>query len=70
MSLTAETQRLLTVAEVARKLGVSRVAAYRLINAGILPAYRIGPNGDTGPLRVAAHELDEWLDSRRTGSAA
>lgn len=70
MVTESETPRLLTVAEVARSLGVSRVAAYRLVRAGILPAYRVGPNGDTGPLRVDARDLDVSLDSRRTGSAA
>ena len=61
-----EREKLLTVAEVAERLGVSRVTAYRLVQSGILPAYRVGPNDAAGPLRVNARELDEWLDSRRT----
>lgn len=66
MTTATDTPRLLTVKEAARSLGISREAAYRLVRSGILPAYRVGPHGDTGPLRLDAAELDDWLESRRT----
>jgi excisionase family DNA binding protein len=69
MTTATDTPRLLTVKEAARSLGISREAAYRLVRSGILPAYRVGPHGGTGPLRVDANELDEWLSSRRTTKA-
>lgn len=66
MTTATATTRLLTVREAARSLGISREAAYRLVRSGILPAYRVGPHGDMGPLRVDANELGEWLESRKT----
>jgi excisionase family DNA binding protein len=68
---TTDTQRLVTVREAAKTLGISREAAYRLVRAGILPVYRVGPSDATGPLRVDRAELNEWLEHRRTtGEAA
>jgi excisionase family DNA binding protein len=53
---------LLTVAQVARRLNVSKPTVYRRIYEGRLPALRIGE--DVGPLRVDEAELKRWLYSR------
>jgi excisionase family DNA binding protein len=49
---------LLTVAETARRLNVSKPTVYRRIYEGQIPAVRIG---EPGPLRVPADELEQWL---------
>ncbi len=54
-------QQLLTVAELAKRLRISRPTAYRLIGSGRLRAYRVGPS-DTGALRVDVRELDRLID--------
>jgi excisionase family DNA binding protein len=57
---TAETStRLLTLAEVARRLSVSRATVYRMVYDGRLPAVRLGGRG--APLRVDEAELERWL---------
>jgi excisionase family DNA binding protein len=53
--------RFLTVGEVAAILRVSTMTVYRLINAGQLPAVRIGRS-----FRVREGELDRYLDERHT----
>lgn len=53
--------RLLTVAEVAAALRVSTMTVYRLINAGDLPAARIGRS-----FRVRTEDLDRYLADRFT----
>ena len=50
---------LLTVADAAKRLNVSRPTIYRRISEGSLPALRIGPG--TGPLRIDPVELECWL---------
>ena len=52
-----ETTNLLTVAEAAVELRLSRPTVYRLIAADKLPACRIG-----GSLRINAHELRALLE--------
>jgi excisionase family DNA binding protein len=56
--VTSETPSLLllSVAEVAARLRVSRVTAYRLIWRGALPALRVG-----GQIRIDVRELEDWL---------
>jgi excisionase family DNA binding protein len=49
---------LLSPAEIAELLGVHRASVYRRIQAGELPAIRLG--GD-GPLRVHGDDLEAWL---------
>ena len=49
---------LLTVADAAKRLNVSRPTIYRRISEGSLPALRIGTGG---PLRIDAVELECWL---------
>lgn len=47
---------LLTVAEAAERLRVSRPTLYRLISRGDMPALRVG-----GQIRLDAQELERWL---------
>lgn len=51
----------LTVREVAAVLRVSNMTVYRLINAGELPALRVGKS-----LRLRKDDLDDYLASRYT----
>jgi excisionase family DNA binding protein len=53
--------RFMTVGEVAAVLRVSSMTVYRLINAGQLPAVRIGRS-----FRVHEAELDRYLAERHT----
>lgn len=53
--------RFMTVGEVAAVLRVSNMTVYRLINAGQLPAVRIGRS-----FRVREEELDRYLAERHT----
>lgn len=53
--------RFMTVGEVAAVLRVSNMTVYRLINAGQLPAVRIGRS-----FRVPEEELDRYLAERQT----
>jgi excisionase family DNA binding protein len=53
--------RYMTVGEVAAVLRVSTMTVYRLINAGQLPAVRIGRS-----FRVREGELDHYLAERHT----
>jgi excisionase family DNA binding protein len=51
---------LLSIAEVAGRLGLSSSAVYRLVYAGKIPAHRIG-----GRLRFREAEIEAWLESTR-----
>lgn len=51
-----DNEALLTVAEVARELRVSTMTVYRLVQAGELPAFRIGKN-----YRIKRNDLDAYL---------
>jgi excisionase family DNA binding protein len=51
----------LTVGEVAQMLRVSNMTVYRLINAGQLPAVRVGKS-----YRVREEDLDSYLAVRFT----
>jgi excisionase family DNA binding protein len=55
-----EPANLLTVAEVAERLQVSVWTAYRKIEAGVIPAVRLG-SGKRAPIRVSEAELEWWL---------
>lgn len=57
---TIEETRLLTVGEVALLLRQSERVVREKINAGVLPAVRIGP-GPRAPLRVDRREFSQWL---------
>ncbi len=53
--------RFLTVAEVAALLRVSNMTVYRLINAGELPAVRVGKS-----YRLRDDDVDKYLGDRYT----
>ncbi len=55
-----EKQRLLKVTEVARHLGVTRQAVYRLIHSGEIPYLRLTAHR----IRVRLTDLDEWVNSK------
>jgi excisionase family DNA binding protein len=67
MFADATQAKLLSPAEVAATLGVTRATVYRYIDTGSLPAVRL--SGD-GPLRVDASQLEDWLRSHATGGGA
>lgn len=56
---------LLTVAEAAELLRVSKPSVYRAIRNGGLPAVR--PAGD---VRIRPDDLEAWLETRRVGAPA
>lgn len=56
----SDTRILLTTAEVARLLRLKEETIRRRINAGKIPAFRIGKE-----FRVRASELNELLESKR-----
>jgi excisionase family DNA binding protein len=59
--LDTEHTRFFTVAEVAAVLRVSNMTVYRLINAGQLPAVRIGRS-----FRLRQEDLDHYLSEQLT----
>jgi excisionase family DNA binding protein len=59
MSTPDPLSRLLTVAEVANVMRVSRMTVYRLIRRGQLQAIRVGRN-----YRVREDDLSAYLDSQ------
>ena len=48
--------RLMTVAEVARAMRVSKMTVYRLVHSGELPAVRVGRS-----FRVTEEDVNEYL---------
>lgn len=56
-----EKESFVTVAEVASQLRVSNMTVYRLIQAGQLPAVRIGRS-----YRIREHEVDRYLARQYT----
>ncbi len=54
----ADSEALLTVAEVASELRVSTMTVYRLVNTGSLPAFRIGKN-----YRIKRSDLHAYLSA-------
>jgi excisionase family DNA binding protein len=59
MARTDPISRLLTVAEVANVIRVSRMTVYRLIRRGQLKAIRVGRN-----YRVAEDDLTRYLEAQ------
>lgn len=55
---------LLTVEEAARRLGIGRTLAWRLVRDGELPSVRLGRL-----VRIPERALDDWLDRRLRGDA-
>jgi len=54
-------KKFLTVNEVADILRVSKLTIWRYIDAGVLPAYKVGRDW-----RIEQTELDKFLDTRRS----
>jgi len=54
------TPQFLTVAELAKRLRISRPTAYRLIGSGRLRAFRVGPS-NAGAIRVDVRELERLI---------
>ncbi len=52
-------QRMLTVDEVAERIGQSRWSVYRKVAAGQIPAVRLGEG--RAALRIDERELNRWL---------
>lgn len=63
MSVSDVQRRLLTLDEVAQRLGVSRRTVERHVAAGEIPALQLG--GPRTAIRVDEQELDDWLCSER-----
>lgn len=62
---TATAPRLLTIPQVAQRLGdVSRVTVYRRIAAGEISATNIGPRGGRTLMRVSEAALDRYIAQR------
>jgi len=57
------TSAFVTVGEVARQLRVSNMTVYRLINAGEIPALRIGRS-----YRLRVEDVDAYLAARYTAA--
>jgi excisionase family DNA binding protein len=60
---TPREDRLLTMPEVARRLGVTEHRAREMGRRGDLPTVTVGHRG----VRVRASSLDEWIRRRETG---
>ncbi len=52
------TQKILTITEVAERLGMHPVTVYRLVKEARLPVFRIGRM-----LRFDADEVEKWIES-------
>ena len=59
--MTSTSARYLTVREVASTLRVSNMTVYRLINAGDLPAVRVGKS-----FRLREDDVNRYLSDRYT----
>ncbi len=60
MAAAAPEISLLTVAEAAEFLRVSPITVYRRVEAGELPAVRVG-SGPRAPVRIASDELMRYV---------
>jgi excisionase family DNA binding protein len=56
--------KLLTVRQVAERLGLSLWSVYRRVEAGEIPAVRLGSTRKA-PIRVSEAELEQWLFEER-----
>jgi excisionase family DNA binding protein len=54
-----DVRRLLTIDEVADRLGVTRRTIERKIEQGVILAYQLG--GPRTAIRIPADELEQWL---------
>lgn len=56
---------MLTVREIASRLGLSKMTIYRLVDAGTIPAVRVGRS-----LRVSREDFESYLGRVRTSATA
>ena len=56
--------KLLTVAEVAAIMRLSKMTVYRMVNSGQMPALKVGRS-----VRIPEHVVDEYLRSSYVDSA-
>ena len=63
MAETMNERLLLTVEEAARRLGIGRSLAWRLVRSGELPSVRLGRL-----VRVPERKLQAWLDRQSDGT--
>jgi excisionase family DNA binding protein len=61
VAIHATIPRLLTVPQVAERLGVNRTTVYRLIHENELPAVRLRGGSKRAPLRIPEDEFLSWL---------
>jgi excisionase family DNA binding protein len=66
MTSSVVQRHLLTLDQVAERLGVSRRTVERKIAAGEIPALRLG--GARSPLRIDEAELEAWLYAQPKGA--
>ncbi len=59
MELDQEQRIVLTVEEAARRLGIGRSLAWRLVQEGEIPSVRLGRL-----VRVPMRQLEEWLQAQ------
>jgi excisionase family DNA binding protein len=64
MSIAESQRALLTIPEVAQRVSVSRSTIRRRIDAGEIPAVKLGSTPQA-PVRVDEHELERWIASSR-----
>ncbi len=60
-----ETGKLLSVAEVAQRAGVSQGLVRAWVHSGDLAHYRLGARGKRGKIAVAEADLEAFLQARR-----
>lgn len=71
MQESSAPERILRMAEVARRLGVSRVSVHRWYTNGAFPAPRVIGNGSKRPMHGwLESDVDAWLRSRPSVPAA
>lgn len=59
------TDGMLTVRQIAERLGVSKMTVYRLIHAGDIPGIQVGRS-----YRVSVRDFDDYLGRVRTDGGA
>jgi len=64
MTATMGERLLITVEEAARRLGIGRSFAWRLVRSGELPSVRLGRL-----VRIPERALEEWLTRRLRGES-
>ena len=66
--MTAPTPIVLTVAEVAAEMRVSRRLVYEMVEAGDIEAFRHGRGRKRGAIRVTRAALDRYLGRVKMGA--